>query len=421
MKKKLAIIGSGIAGLSSAYFLQNDFDITLFEKNDYLGGHANTRKVLDSQGSSISIDTGFIVYNELTYPNLTKLFHQLQVPIADSDMSFSFYNPTNQFEYGGGGLRALFADPSNLTNRRFYRMVKDIIKFYKTFQTGKPDPKISIREYLQSHRYSKEFINFHFIPLISSIWSTPDQNSLDQPLTSIVSFFQNHKLFNFFKRPQWKTVRGGSQNYIDCLIKASHFQVKLSSKITSIYRNPQIQIHTLNDKQSFDYLIFACPPHMFSPLLMDKNAEEIELLSIFQFQPNLTQLHQNSSLMPPHKAAWSSWNFHTNENQLCTLSYWMNKLQPLKTNDNFFVSLNQQQENPLYETVYEHPIFSMATLQAQKKIGQLQGHNQTYYAGSYLGYGFHEDGIQSALKICQHLHIQPPGFSDPDTSRILWS
>ena len=161
MKKKLAIIGSGIAGLSSAYFLQNDFDVTLFEKNGYLGGHANTRMVHDSQGNSISIDTGFIVYNELTYPNLTKLFHQLQVPIADSDMSFSFYNPTNQFEYGGGGLRALFADPRNLINKRFYRMLKDIIKFYKTFQTGKPDPKISIREYLQSHRYSKEFIDFH--------------------------------------------------------------------------------------------------------------------------------------------------------------------------------------------------------------------------------------------------------------------
>ena len=374
MKKKIAIIGSGIAGLSSAYFLQNDFDVTLFEKNDYLGGHANTRKVQDSQGNAISIDTGFIVYNELTYPNLTKLFHQLQVPIADSDMSFSFYNPSNQFEYGGGGLRALFADPRNLINRKFYGMVKDIIKFYKTFQIGKPDPKISIRQYLESHQYSKEFIDYHFIPLISSIWSTPDQNSLDQPLSSIVSFFQNHKLFNFLDRPQWKTVQGGSRNYIDFLINASHFEIELSSQITSIYRSPQIQIHTRNEKKTFDYLVFACPPNRFLPILMDKNADEIKLFSSFRFQSNLTQLHQNSDLMPPHRAAWSSWNFHTNENQLCTLSYWMNRLQPLQTKDQFFVSLNQNQKKPLYQTVYDHPIFSMDTLQAQKDIGRIQGH-----------------------------------------------
>src|SRR6056300_461791 len=421
MKKKLAVIGSGIAGLSSAYFLQNDFDVTLFEKNDYLGGNENTRKVKESKGNTISIDTGFIVYNELTYPNLTKLFHQLQVPIANSDMSFSFYNPSNQFEYGGGGLRALFADPRNLINRKFYGMVKDIIKFYKTFQIGKPDPKISIRQYLESHQYSKEFIDYHFIPLISSIWSTPDQNSLDQPLSSIVSFFQNHKLFNFLNRPQWKTVQGGSRNYIDFLINASHFEIELSSQITSIYRSPQIQIHTRNEKKTFDYLVFACPPNRFLPILMDKNADEIKLFSSFRFQSNLTQLHQNSDLMPPHRAAWSSWNFHTNENQLCTLSYWMNRLQPLATQDQFFVSLNQLKLNPLYQTIYEHPIFSMTTLQAQKDINRLQGYQKTFYAGSYLGYGFHEDGVQSALKICQQLQISPKGFSNPDTSRILWN
>ncbi len=345
----------------------------------------------------------------------------MQVPIADSDMSFSFYNPSNQFEYGGGGLRALFADPRNLINKKFYGMVKDIIKFYKTFQTGKPDPTISIRQYLENHQYSKEFIDYHFIPLISSIWSTPDQNSLDQPLSSIVSFFQNHKLFNFINRPQWKTVQGGSRNYIDCLINASHFEIELSSHITSIYRSPQIQIHTRNDKKTFDYLVFACPPNKFLPILMDKNADEIKLFSSFRFQSNLTQLHQNSDLMPPHHAAWSSWNFHTNENQLCTLSYWMNKLQPLQTKDQFFVSLNQNQKKPLYQTVYDHPIFSMATLQAQKDIGRIQGSQKTFYAGSYLGYGFHEDGIQSALKICQQLQIQPEGFINPDTSRILWN
>ena len=300
-------------------------------------------------------------------------------------------------------------------------MVKDIIKFYKTFQTGKPDPTISIRQYLENHQYSKEFIDYHFIPLISSIWSTPDQNSLDQPLSSIVSFFQNHKLFNFLNRPQWKTVQGGSRNYIDCLINASHFEIELSSHITSIYRSPQIQIHTRNDKKTFDYLVFACPPNKFLPILMDKNADEIKLFSSFRFQSNLIQLHQSSDLMPPHRAAWSSWNFHTNENQLCTLSYWMNKLQPLRTKDQFFVSLNQNQKKPLYQTVYDHPIFSMATLQAQKDIGRIQGSQKTFYAGSYLGYGFHEDGIQSALKICQQLQIQPEGFINPDTSRILWN
>ena len=296
-------------------------------------------------------------------------------------------------------------------------MVNDIIKFYKTFQTGKPDPKISIRQYLENHQYSKEFIDYHFIPLISSIWSTPDQNSLDQPLSSIVSFFKIINFLIFLIDLNGKRF-SGSRNYIDCLVNASHFEIELSSHITSIYRSPQIQIHTRNDKKNFYYLFFAFSPNKFLPILMDKNADEIKLFSSFRFQSNLTQLHQNSDLMPPHHAAWSSWNFHTNENQLCTLSYWMNKLQPLQTKDQFFVSLNQNQKKPLYQTVYDHPIFSMSTLQAQKDIGRLQGSQQTFYAGVIWAM-VSMKMVFSLLKNMQQLQIQPEGFLTRTLSNIM--
>ena len=378
MKKKIAVIGSGIAGLTSAYFLQDDFDVTLFEKNDYLGGHANTQTVKDSKNQSIAIDTGFIVYNELTYPNLTKLFDLLNVPVTNSNMSFSFYNSQSLFEYGGGSAKALFANPRNLWNWKFYRMLKDIIYFYKYFQNNSIASPVSIRQYLESKKFSDEFINNHFLPLISSIWSTPDSNSLDQPLSSIISFFQNHKLFNFTNRPQWKTVSGGSRNYIQRLTKDAKFQIKKSIKIQKISRSKGISLQTSSGEFNYDYLILACAPHLFLNVMDQKSDQEINILNTFHFQKNLAQLHNNSSLMPPHKAAWSSWNFHTNDNNQCTLSYWMNKLQPLKTNDQFFVSLNQNQGLNLYQTLYEHPIFSLKTLQSQKNIGQIQGFQNTY-------------------------------------------
>jgi len=421
LKKKIAVIGSGIAGLSAAYFLQNQFNVTLFEKNRYLGGHANTQEVIDSQQNSVSIDTGFIVFNELTYPNLSKLFKEIEVEVCNSNMSFSFYNSSTKFEYGGGSIKALFANPQNLLNRNFYRMLKDILFFYKKFQTKNISSDISIRQYLETQKYSQEFIYNHFLPLISSIWSSPDSNSLDQPLKSIISFFQNHKLFNLVNRPQWKTVKGGSRNYIKNLVKKSHFDIKTSFTIDKINREDKIEIISQNEKLYFDLLILACPPHHFLPLLSKKDDQEISILKSFNFQKNLAQLHQNSALMPPHKTAWSSWNFHTNTNNQCTLSYWMNKLQPLNTSENFFVSLNQNQGSNLYQTVYEHPIFSLSTLQSQKDISQIQSVNNTYYVGSYLGYGFHEDGIQSALKVCKKLNINLGQFHQADTSRIQWS
>jgi len=270
LKKKIAVIGSGIAGLTSAYFLQDDFDVTLFEKNDYLGGHANTQTVKDSKNQSIDIDTGFIVYNELTYPNLTKLFDLLNVPVTNSNMSFSFYNSQSLFEYGGGSAKALFANPRNLWNWKFYRMLKDIIYFYKYFQNNSIASSVSIRQYLESKKFSDEFINNHFLPLISSIWSTPDSNSLDQPLSSIISFFQNHKLFNFTNRPQWKTVSGGSRNYIQRLTKDAKFQIKKSIKIQKISRSKGISLQTSSGEFNYDYLILACAPHLFLNVMDQK-------------------------------------------------------------------------------------------------------------------------------------------------------
>jgi predicted NAD/FAD-binding protein len=301
-------------------------------------------------------------------------------------------------------------------------MLKDIVLFYRKFQHSNVSATLSIKDYLSTHTYSSEFIHNHFLPLISSIWSTPDQDSLDQPLSSVITFFQNHQLFNFVQRPQWKTVSQGSSNYIKRLVAASNFHIKMNSVITSISRERNILINTQEEQGlCFDYIIFACPPQCFLQLLLQPSDVEKNILSTFQFQQNHIQLHKNTSLMPPHQTAWSSWNFHTNEKQQCTLTYWMNLLQPLNTSDNFFVSLNQNQADALYETYYDHPIFSLATKQAQQDIGAIQGRNNSYFVGSYLGYGFHEDGIQSSLKVCKKMNVNLANFSEADTSRVLWN
>ena len=423
MREKIAVIGSGIAGLSTAYLAQHQYDITLFEKNDYLGGHANTRSVkLDN--IQIPVDTGFIVFNNHTYPNLIKLFSELEVETHESDMSFSFYNPYKSFEYGGGSLSSLIGDKSNLVKLTFYRMIIDIIRFYKKFQkTTTNVPKMTIEDYCLKNNYSKAFINFHLLPLISSIWSTPNKLSMKQPLSNIVSFFQNHKLFNFIDRPQWKTVKGGSKNYIQKMVNNTKMDIRLSTKIENIkVKTKGFDIYINGAFEHFDKVVFAAPPNHFSKLITSWTESQREILSKFHFQKNHVQLHQNHSTMPKYKKTWSSWNFYTNQNQKFSLTYWMNKLQDLNTKKNIFVSLNQNfKENVSYETFYDHPVMSDEVSSAQKNIGIIQGVNNIYYVGSYLGFGFHEDGLQSAIKVCEKMNIKfTKNFMNNDTSRIPW-
>ena len=423
MREKIAVIGSGIAGLSTAYLAQHQYDITLFEKNDYLGGHANTRSV-KIDNTQIPVDTGFIVFNNHTYPNLIKLFSELEVETHESDMSFSFYNPYKSFEYGGGSLLSLIGDKSNLVKLTFYKMIIDIIRFYKKFQTTTNVPEMTIEDYCLKNNYSKAFINFHLLPLISSIWSTPNKLSMKQPLSNIVSFFQNHKLFNFIDRPQWRTVKGGSKNYIQKMVNNTKMNIRLSSKIEKIIvKKKGLDIYINGAFEHFDKVVFAAPPNHFSKLITSWTNKQREILSKFQFQKNHIQLHQNYSTMPKYKKTWSSWNFYTNQNQNFSLTYWMNRLQNLKTKKNIFVSLNQNfKENVSYETFYDHPVMSDEASSAQKNIGIIQGVNNIYYVGSYLGFGFHEDGLQSAIKVCEKINIKfTKNFINNDTSRIPWN
>ncbi|MDB9776466.1 FAD-dependent oxidoreductase [Alphaproteobacteria bacterium] len=423
MREKIAVIGSGIAGLSTAYLAQHKYDITLFEKNNYIGGHANTRSV-KIDNTQISVDTGFIVFNNHTYPNLIKLFRELDVETFESDMSFSFYSPHHSFEYGGGSLLSLIGDKSNLIKLSFYRMIIDIFRFYKKFQKSTITvPKMTVEEYCLKNNYSKAFINFHLLPLISSIWSTPNQLSMKQPLSNIVSFFQNHKLFNFLDRPQWKTVRGGSKKYIEKIIHNTKMKINLSSQIEKIdVRDNGFDIYRNGSSEHFDKIVFAAPPNHFLELISSWSLKQKEILSKFKFQKNHVQLHQNQSTMPQYKKTWSSWNFYTNQNNNFSLTYWMNRLQDLKTQKNIFVSLNQNfKSNISYETHYDHPVMSDEISSAQKNIGTIQGVNNIYYVGSYLGFGFHEDGIQSAIKVCEKLNVKfSQNFINNDTSRIPW-
>ena len=412
MKEKIAIIGSGIAGLSTAYFSQDKYDVTLFEKNNYLGGHANTRSV-DTIEKVIPVDTGFIVYNELTYPNLTKLFKEIEVNTDDSDMSFSFYNPSKSFEYGGGSLSSLISDKRNLFRPYFYIMIKDIIRFYKKFQTNVPNSTITVEDYCINNNYSKSFIEFHLLPLISSIWSTPNNLSIKQPLKNIVSFFQNHKLFNFLDRPKWKTVRGGSKQYIKKIVSKTKMKINMEVNINKInFNNNKIEISYDGTQNIFDKVVYAAPPNRFLKVNNYWSEKEKKIFNKFKFQTNIAQLHENITTMPKLKKTWSSWNFFNDQGD-CSLTYWMNLLQTLETKKNIFVSLNQNfQNNIFYETEYDHPIFNNESVLSQKSIGEIQGHKNSYYTGSYLGYGFHEDGIQSAVYISKMLGVDIPWKRD---------
>ena len=415
---KIAIIGSGISGLSSALLLSQKHNITLFEINKRFGGHANTVDITHKQ-NLISVDTGFIVYNKLNYPNLIGFFDFLKIETINSDMSFAVSARDGELEYSGS-MTGIFAQKRNLLNIKFYKMLKDIVVFfifgYKyAFQVKENE---SLGEYVKRCKFSEEFINDHLIPMSSAIWSCPEKEILNFPAKTLLIFFKNHQLINFIFRPKWRTVKGGSKRYVNKVIEKLKQNKKnkfvLNSKIKSIFsKNNKIEINLEKNTEIFDKVIMATHPDQTIKLIKNLDKQSKEILNEFKYQKNTVYLHSDENLMPKSKKTWSSWNYISGKNvEKSSVTYWMNLLQKIDNSLNVFVSLNPctlpSKSLTHKRIIYEHPIFNSKTNEAQKNIIKIQGKNNIFYAGAWLKYGFHEDGIASAVNISKILNVAVP-------------
>lgn len=414
---RVAVIGSGISGLSCAWLLSRQHQVTLFEKDGRFGGHSNTAMIEHDQ-QKIPVDTGFIVFNEETYPNLTAFFDHLGVPVKETDMSFAVSIDEGRLEYSGTDLNGLFSQRLNLLKPGFWRMLLDIARFYKASDAwvNQLDPSISLRELLAGHGYSQQFIHDHLLPMGAAIWSTPSDKMLDYPALAFLRFCQNHGLLQIADRPQWKTVEGGSREYVRRIVDSLGNDALKDRCIRKIRRFPDRVVLTdlQGDEWEFDHVVLACHADTALSLLSEPDELEQFLLGSFQFQRNKAILHSDERLMPSNQRAWASWNYFSQSSNASELdktsgpsvTYWMNQLQHLQGLP-LFVSLNPDRQ-PAPDKIhgcylYDHPVFDRHALEAQQQLWKLQGPRRTWFCGAWFGYGFHEDGLQSGLAVAEAL------------------
>ena len=413
---KIAIIGSGISGLTSAYLLNRNHDITVFEANDYIGGHTHTHNI-KIKDKEYAVDTGFIVYNERTYPNFIKLLDILGVERQLSTMGFSVKSASEDYEYAGESLNSLFAKRSNIFRPGFLRMLYEMYHFgKKSDSTGLGlDASITLGTYLRSENYSNEFINYFIIPMGAAIWSTPANKVLDMPAYFFIKFFYNHGMLEIINRPKWWVIKDGSSAYIKKIIKGFESKINLSSPIRTVSRlDNGIEIETANSKKPliFDAVVFATHSDQALGMLKDPTEKEKDILSSIPYQKNEVLLHTDSSVLPKRKLAWASWNYQLDSNpeSPVVLTYNMNILQSLDCDETFCVTLNDHQSvdksKVLKKITYHHPLFTVKGIEAQKRKLEISGVNNTYYCGAYWHNGFHEDGVASAIEVCKHFGEQ---------------
>ena len=409
---KIAIIGSGISGLTSAYLLNRNHDITVFEANDYIGGHTHTHNI-KIKDKEYAVDTGFIVYNERTYPNFIKLLDTLGVERQLSTMGFSVKSASEDYEYAGESLNSLFAKRSNIFRLGFLRMLYEMYRFgKKSDSTGLGlDVSITLGTYLRSENYSNEFINYFIIPMGAAIWSTPANKVLDMPAYFFIKFFYNHGMLEIINRPKWWVIKDGSSAYIKNIIKGFESKINLSSPIRTVSRlDNGIEIETANSEKSlmFDAVVFATHSDQALAMLTDPTEKEKDILRSIPYQKNEVLLHTDSSVLPKRKLAWASWNYQLDSNpeSPVVLTYNMNILQGLDCDETFCVTLNDHQSvdksKVLKKITYHHPLFTVKGIEAQKRKLEISGVNNTYYCGAYWHNGFHEDGVVSAIEVCKH-------------------
>jgi predicted NAD/FAD-binding protein len=410
------VIGAGITGLSAAWLLRDAYDVTLYEAEPRAGGHADTQMVtLD--GEIVPVDTGFIVFNNINYPNLVGFFAELGIAAHDSEMSFGVSKNNATFEYAGGDLKQLFAQPANILKPRFWRMVRDILRFNKQapalLQTAS---QASLGEYLAAHKYGTGFIEDYILPMGAAIWSSSVEGMKAFPAKNFIRFFENHGLLKINDRPQWRTVTGGSKVYVERVLQKLK-NIRLDDAVTRVWREDDgIAIETPHGTARFNHVVFACHADQALALLENPLPREAEILGAIKFQDNEAVLHQDAALMPRRKLAWSSWNYlsqgKADQTQAVCLTYWMNLLQGLNTKLPLLVSLNPNipidQKLVLLRKTYRHPQFNAEAMQAQAALPEIQGLDRLWFGGAWTRWGFHEDGILSAVTIANGLGVTAP-------------
>ena len=413
--EKLAIIGTGIAGMGSAHLLQHQYDITIFEQADYIGGHTNTITV-DEDGKDVFIDTGFMVFNFETYPNLCKLFTEINAPVKKSDMSFSVQHTASGLEYSGSGLNGIFAQRKNIFNIRYITMLMQIQRFNKDAVKILDDPKYanhSLKQFIKEFGYGEDMLWKFLVPMSSAVWSTPMELMLDFPAVTLIRFFKNHGFLGLDTQHQWYTLHNGSQSYRELLVQPFKDRIQTNNAVTKVEReNGKAIVHTKNGETStFDKVIFACHGDQALQLLATPTVDQKRLLENFKYQPNTATVHTDTSIMPKNKKVWSSWNYRVGEvngKQIPTTIYWMNRLQNVSEKKDYFVSINvipgSIDETKILRVIdYEHPLFDVAAVQAQKELYKLNETGPLYFCGSYFKYGFHEDAYASAVALSEKI------------------
>jgi uncharacterized protein len=426
---KTAVIGTGIAGMGCGYFLHPHTDLTFYEQNDYIGGHTNTVTV-EEDGGPVYMDTGFMVFNYQTYPNLCRLFDDIKAPVKKTDMSFSVQHIPSGLEYSGSSLNHLFAQRRNLLNPAFLRMLWQISRFNTKSVEILDDPRyadMSIGDYVRESGFGKEMLWKYLVPMSSAVWSTPMEKMLDFPAVTLIRFFQNHGFLGLNTQHQWWTLEKGSQSYRELLIRPFRDRIRVNSKVVQVIREPDsgADSHTTNgggamivtedgNRERYDRVILACHGDQALALLDTPSAEEQRLLRAFNYQKNQAVLHTDLSVMPKKTLAWSSWNYRIGQQDTVRQAqpapstiYWMNRLQGVSDKVNYFVSINPggdlDDKKILRSIDYEHPLFDIPAINAQAELAGLNTGGPVYFCGSYFRYGFHEDAFTSAVQLCTHL------------------
>ncbi len=426
---KIAVVGTGISGMAAAWLLSAGHEVTVYERADRIGGHSNTVDAQTPDGP-VPVDTGFIVYNEHTYPNLTALLAHLGVPSEASEMSLAISLDQGALEYSGDCLATLFAQKRNIVSPRFWSMLRDLYRFYRDApgDIGRLGSEITLGDYLKLGRYGAAFRDDHLLPMAAAIWSTPAKAMLDYPAAAFIRFQENHGLLKLKDRPIWRTVRGGSRAYVAQLTKPYSDRIRLNEHLVSIKRDAKgVEIQTAEgDSQRYDHVVMAAHADQSLAMLSDPTPQECALLDPFRYSRNLAVLHSDAGLMPTRRSIWSSWNYMGDRNgseNAVTVSYWMNRLQQLNTETQMFVTLNPTRPphagTIFHSEMYEHPLIDAAALAAQRKLWSLQGRNRTWFCGAYFGAGFHEDGLQSGLAVAEQLGgLKRPWLVPNESGRI---
>lgn len=434
--RRVAVVGSGISGLSAAWLLSRKLNVTLYESDTRLGGHSNTVMVPTADGV-VPVDTGFIVYNERNYPNLVALFGEIGVPTASSNMSFAASLEGGKLEYSGSGLNGLIGQRGNVVRPRFWRMMRDILRFYReapSLLVRADLHGVSLGEYLDRNDYAPAFVEDHLLPMGAAIWSTTAREMRAYPLLAFVRFFASHGLLSLADRPKWRTVLGGSREYVKRLSASLQDGIRLGSEVARISREgANVTItDTKGNADTFTDVVIATHADQALRLLSDPDHEERGLLGSFRYTDNVAVLHSDENLMPQRKRVWSSWNYigegkdNDSDTQPLCVTYWMNRLQNLDKRHQLFVTLNPTRPIASSKVIgrysYTHPLFDQRALDAQQQLWRLQGRRNTWYCGAYFGFGFHEDGLQSGLAAAESVaDVRRPWQVREESSRIALS